>query len=336
MRVPDFDPKRVSPSRIGTYADCGEAFRLKYIEGLKSERTGSAALFGKVMHKAREDWVLDRNLDFVELTQKAWKHETTGDPVIGAFLDQYQRLSKKALFTEQQIRLERPEIKNVRMTRDWKQSLIAKQIYALMAEWVGPLNERSHYEFTERDPLPSLYDESLVLADKYSFANKFKPNAYETEFPFEFEWEGFTLNGYIDEICPLIDVDTGKQFGIGVVDAKTYRMPPIHKGKDSRQLIIYSLALKHYANQGVIDVPIDQYPIYQGIDRMRLLEWQWYQLGAAEERRLLSELRMYERGIEAQVFIPASKTCNANFCDFSKHCIFHTHGGGQEVEINVA
>ena len=335
----DFNPKRVSPSRIGTYADCGEAFRLKYVEGVAPERCGSAALFGKVMHKAREEWVLDRKLDLVKLTQQAWKHETQDDPVIAAFLDQYQRLSIKAIAVERQIFHDREAqgrpVKMVRMTKDWKESTIAKAIEALMREWLEPLNKGSKYEFTERDPLPSLYDESLVLARRYSIENQDLPTAYESEFPFEFEWNGYTLNGFIDEICPIIDPRTGIQRGVGVVDAKTYRNAPVHAGKDSRQLIIYSLALKHYYNAGVLDIPIDKYPIYQGIDRMRLLEWKWYQYTDSDEARLLRELQMYSRGIEAEVYIPASKTCNANYCDFAKHCIFYTHEGGHEVDIEI-
>lgn len=330
------DPIRVSPSRIGTYADCGFQFHLKYIEGVKPEKSGSAALFGKVMHAAREVWCLDREQKMVPLTEQAWVDVCKDDPAILGFVREYQGLSKKAIRLEHKIRTERPEIKAVRMTRDWKQSDLAKQIDRLNDKWL-PALENATYRFQERDPLPGLYDESLVLARRYEEANRDLPNAYATEVAFEFEWHGFLLNGYIDEIRPTLDPDTGEQNGVGVVDAKTYRNDPVHTGKDWRQLTFYDLALRHLYYTGGLDVPLDKFPIYQGIDKMRLGEWMWFSLGEAEHRRLLFELKQWDRAVRAQIFLPAAKTCNANYCDFSKQCIHHHSNAATPLEtIRVA
>ena len=40
----EFNARKVSPSRIGTYADCGYAFKLKYLDRVQPEREGTAAL----------------------------------------------------------------------------------------------------------------------------------------------------------------------------------------------------------------------------------------------------------------------------------------------------
>lgn len=325
---------KVSPSRIGTYADCGQQYKFKYIDKISPEREGSAALFGKVMHRARQDWVLDRSLDLIDLTRKAWITETAHDPVVAQFIQAYTDLSGKAIRLEEEIRRRRPELKVVRMSKDWKTSTIAKQIERLIVDWL-PRLERSRFEFKERDPLPSLYDESLVLAWKYGERYRTLPNSYYTELAFDFEWEGFQLNGFIDEIAPLIDRTTGEDVGIGVIDAKTYRVDPDHEFKDWRQGVIYTIALDWLVTNGLIELPGGK-PVWFGVDRMRLLDFKWFQFDDSDIRRLLAELRVYQRGVENEVFLPASKTCKADFCDFKDQCAFFHGNAAKPVELNVA
>lgn len=52
-----FDPRRISPSRVNALVSCGIAFRMKYVEGLPEEVSGSSALFGSVIHLDRKSVV---------------------------------------------------------------------------------------------------------------------------------------------------------------------------------------------------------------------------------------------------------------------------------------
>ena len=328
----EFNARKVSPSRIGTYADCGYAFKLKYLDRVQPEREGTAALFGKVMHHARERWVLDRDKDLIELTRQAWVELTKDDPPSAAFLRQYAALSNRAIRETEMIMRRRPDLRAPRMTKDWKQSKIAREINALLAEWIPKL-EASRYDFGERDPLPGLYDESLTLAWKYADRWKHLPNAFVSELAFDFEWQGFHLVGYIDDISPLVSPE-GEVLGHAIVDAKTYKNEP-HAFKDWRQLVIYKLAYRHLEDNGLL--PFPPHPkLYSCIDRMRMLDRVFYDPDERDERRLLMELETYERAVENHIFIPASKTCKADWCDFAKTCAFHHGSSAQPVELNVA
>lgn len=332
----EFNARKVSPSRIGTYADCGHAFKLKYLDRVQPEREGTAALFGKVMHRARERWVVDRSLDMIQLTREAWIELTKDDPPSAAFLAAYAALSGPAIREEEKIRrawaARGKESKAPRMTKEWKQSEIARRINKLLAEWIPKL-EASRYDFGERDPLPGLYDESLVLAWKYADRWKHLPNAFVAETAFDFEWHGFRLVGYIDDISPLVSPE-GEVLGHGIVDAKTYKNEP-HLFKDWRQLTIYKLAYRHLEANGLLPFPPHE-KLYSCIDRMRLLDRVFYDPDERDERRLLMELETYERAVDNHIFIPASKTCKADWCDFAKACAFHHGNAAQPVELNVA
>lgn len=323
-----FDPTRISPSRIGKYSECGLAFKFHYIDKVPGGQVGSAALFGSVVHKAREDWILDRSKPMIPLMEQAWKTCTADEPTISAFIAEYQAVSRRACRLEEEIRRRRPEIKAVRMTKDWKQSGVAGEIDGMMRRWLPRLNQ-SRYRFQERDPLPNLYDESLLLAWKYSEKWKHLPNALYSEFAFETEWNGFTLNGHIDEIGTVVTAD-GEMLGYTVEDAKTYRNEP-HKFRDSRQLAIYDVAVSDCVSRGILDLD-PSLPVFPVIDLMRLgVKWKFAPVQASEHKRLLSELRMYQRGVKAKVFLPAAKSCRADFCDYAGDCAFH-HGNQSQPE----
>lgn len=326
-----FNVTRVSPSRVGKYAECGLAFKFHYIDKVPAETVGSAALFGSVVHLAREWWVTDRRQDLIKLMERAWLEECKDEPTIRAFLTEYQAISRRACRLEEEIRRARPEIKAVRMTKDWKTSDVARDTNRLLGKWYDRLNNETRYRFSERDPLPALYDESLVLAWKYSERWKHLPNALHSEFAFDFQWEGYTLIGKIDEIGRVLSPD-GEQLGYSVEDAKTYRNEP-HRFRDSRQLAIYDLAVRHLNDAGVLGLDLEQYPIFPVIDLMRLgVKWKFEPVREIEHRRLLSELRQYQRGVEHEVFLPAAKSCRADFCDYAGVCAFHHGNQGQAEE----
>lgn len=332
----EFNARKVSPSRIGTYADCGHAFKLRYIDRVQPERNGTAALFGSVMHRARERWVVNRDLDMIQLTREAWLDITKDEPVVASFLQRYQALSGKAIRQEEAIRRawakRGKESRAPRMTKEWKESEIARQISGLMREWLPKL-ESSKYDFSENDPLPKLYDESLVLAWKYGEKWKHLPNAFVGELAYDFEWHGFQLIGFIDDISPLVTPE-GELLGHAIIDAKTYATDK-HSFKDWRQLQIYTLAYRHLADNGLL--PFEPHEkLYGCVDKMRLLERTFYEFDERTERQLLRELETYERAVENHIFIPASKTCSTKYCDFAGACEYYHGAAGRPVELNVA
>lgn len=332
-----FNPLQVSPSRLNSLVSCGIAFKMRYIDGLPEERSGSAALFGSVMHAALEKWALNRSQDLHQLVLDAWASETEGTSV-NEFLALYRALSTEAIKVEHSIKARRPDIKVVRMTKDWKTSPIAGQINALIAKWLPRLEKESPWRFNDRDPLPSLYDESRVLAKRYEAKWKHLPPAIHTEMAFNEPYEGFTIKGYIDAIETLVHPETGELQGIGILDYKTYRHEP-PEYKDWRQVVMYDVAIRSLVDRGALTLPhdISQVPLYIGIDYVRLLERSWWQAEEADYTRLKRELESYRSIVEAGAFLPAEKGRNPDFCDYPGQCCLRTctAAGGASPRVEV-
>lgn len=323
-----FDPVRISASRVNSYLTCGVAFKRKYIDGEVPTQLGSAALFGNIMHEAAEKWALNREQDFVRLVAQAWLSHCKGTPVV-KFIEQYQSLSVQAMKLEKQIRddwaAQGKESKAPRMTAVWKKSQVAQDIEKLIASWLPKMNEESPWTFTERDPLPSLYDESLIVAKKYGRKYASLPPALHTEFGFTVEWRGFILRGFIDAIEPVGD-------GYGITDYKTYRADP-PPSKDWRQSVMYDIAFRTLCEQGVL--PFDpEAPRWCIFDYMRLLKRRDYIVGQADEDKLYADLAMYNNAVTHGVFLPAHKNTNPDFCDFDD-CCMKTRGDGVGCRGNL-
>lgn len=332
-----FDVRTVSPSRIGTFADCGLQFKFKYIDRVQPERNGAAALFGKVMHEAREKWVVDRSGDLIALTRTAWTNQTSDCAITTAFLREYQGLSGAAIRQEEEIRrawAARGKVsKAPRMTKEWKESQIGKELARMNETWADRL-AKAKYDFNDFNPLPGLFDESLTLAWKYGDKYRHLPNALVAELAFDFEWEGFRLIGFIDDISPLLSPE-GERLGTVLIDAKTYRNTPDHTFKDWRQGAIYTLAARWIRDHGLAAFEMPE-PFFFQVDKMRLLERDHYQFDDRDFDRLLRELQTYTRAVENEIYIPASKTCKADFCDFASQCAFHHGNAAKPLEIRVA
>lgn len=325
-----FDPVRISPSRVNAYLSCGVAFERKYLQKEKPQLLGSAALFGNVMHLALEKWALNREQDLVTLTAQAWMEQTRGTPV-SDFIVAYQSISIECMKAEAEARIafearnKGKESKAPRMTREFKESPAAKKLGRLLAIWIPKLNEGSPWRFSERDPLPNLYDESLIVAKKYSRLWKDElPTALLTEFAFNVEWNGFLLNGYIDAIEPVV-APAGELAGYGVCDYKTYRADP-PGAKDWRQGVIYDIAFEALCRSGALpfDPELDRWVVF---DYVRLLRRHDYRVMQADREVLLRDLQMYRDGVTAGVFLPAQKNQNPDFCDY-EDCCLNSRGAG--------
>lgn len=331
-----FVSDRISPSRVNAYLSCGEAFRMKYVEGLPEEASGSAALFGSVVHEALEHWAPDRSKDLVAFVAQAWMRVTEGTSLTG-FIGAYQRLSVEAMKLERAIRDEWAsqgrESKAPRMTAVWKKSPIAAEIDALVREWLPKIQADSPWRFTERDPLPTLYDESLIVAKRYERKWRHLPAPLYTEFGFDVEWRGFTLHGYIDTIEPVFSGELGEIDAYLVNDYKTYAREPAEQ-KDWRQVVIYDVAVRDLIERGALDLD-PGVPILTCIDYVRLLDRRYWQIGEADHDKLFSELSMYKRGVDAGVFLPASKNQNPDYCSFPSNCCMRTKGDGLGCRIEM-
>ena len=350
-KADEFDPRKLSPSRMNALSKCGVAFDMKYVQGLPEERSGSAALFGNVVHEALEKWAPNREQDLLTLMRQAWLSITEGTAV-NDFLGEYQALSVAAIKQEHAIReawaAKGKVSKAPRMTKDWKDSEVAKSIGKLMGRWSKRLNDESPWRFKESDQLPALYDESLVLSRRYQARWGHLPPALYTEFAFDVEWHGFRLNGYIDSIELLLDRTSGELVGVGVIDYKTYAKPPAQH-KDYRQLVMYLIAVRDLVERGVFSLPTGV-PILVGVDYVRWND-QWvdeqgnpfparryWQMGDEDEARLLRECNAYLSTVEAKAFLPAEKGSNPDFCPFPSSCCLRNcaAAGGEAIPVAVA
>jgi CRISPR/Cas system-associated exonuclease Cas4 (RecB family) len=329
-----FVSNKISPSRVNAYVTCGVAFRMKYVERLPEQRSGSAALFGSVIHEAMEHWTPNREQDLLGLVRNAWLTCTEGT-VVKDFLAEYQSLSVAAIKQEHAIReawaAKGKESKAPRMTKEWKESDVGQAIRKLMPRWERRLNDGSPWLFSEYDPLPALYDESLVLARRIQSRLGSLPNSLYTEFAVDVEWRGFRLTGYVDVVEPLVDFETGELKAIGVLDYKTYKKGPIAELegdaegegaelKDYRQLVLYDVAIRDLVARGALALPLDEVPLLVGVDYLRAQERRFWQMTEADHDRLEAELKMYRSGVEAGVFLPAQKGQNPDFCDYPENC----------------
>jgi hypothetical protein len=355
-----FDPKKVSPSRVNSLTECGVAFRMKYLEQLPEEVVGSAALFGNVFHAAAEKWSLNRSQDLLALMRQAWLDVTKEAPVVSQFLGEYQLISTEVLWAEHEAREKweaEPRNKGKksqapRMTKYFKESDACKKLNRLLGQWIPKLNEGSPWRFNERDPLPALYDESLVLARRYEARWGHLPPSLHTEFAFDVPWRGFRLTGFIDAIDPLVDRETGDLIGVGVIDYKTYRKAPAEH-KDWRQLVMYDVAVGYLREQGVLQLPewVGESDVKVGIDYARWTDaWKdeegepfpprrFWQITAEDHDALESELQSYSATVEQRNFLPAAKSTNPDFCNYGSLCCLRTRssagGCATPVEVNL-
>ena len=332
-----FSFDRISPSRVNSYLSCGHAFKRKYIDHDPPERSGSSALFGRVVHHALEKWAVGRQQNLVTLVAQAWIEQTEGTPIRN-FLGAYQSVSVECARAEQAARVaweaKNPgkESKKPRATKEFKESAAAQSLAALLAHWVPILNEQSPWRFTDSDPLPSLYDESLALAKRYASKWGHMPASLHTEFGFDVEWQGFMLTGYIDCIDPVI-AKGGVLLGYGVTDYKTYRAEP-PGAKDWRQAVIYDIAFRDLCKRGVL--PFDsELPVYVVFDYVRLGERRDYVITDSDRAVLLDDLTMYRNGVSNGVYLPAQKNANPDFCDYGDSCCLRTRGEGTGCRGNL-
>jgi hypothetical protein len=336
--VSTLNPYKVSPSRVNTLLSCGTSFEMRYVDKLPAERSGSAALFGSVVHKALEDWGTDRSQRLLPLMQNAWEAVTEGT-MVAEFVQAYKRLSIEAIKTKHEITTRRPEIKNVVMTKDWKQSNIAKRISLLLEDYIPRLeaDEATIWQFTENDPLPALYDESLPLARRYEERWKHLPNVLLTEFRADVPWKKWIFDCWIDTIEVVTDKATGQQY-LGILDYKTYRRkPPMLK--DWRQSAMYYVGVLEMFTEGRLPINPEylKLPLLVGVDYVRWADtsdWNYapacpprrfWKFGHEDRVRLERELQRYSNIVERGDFLPAEKNRNADFCDYPSRCCLRTN-----------
>lgn len=340
-----FESRHISPSRFNALLSCGIAFKLKYIDGVREESSGSAAMFGSVVHRALEWWATDRTQDLLPLMRKAWIDVfTKADvPSLVEFIEAYQGLSVKAIRLEHEIRQEwaarGKESKAPRMTKQFKESAVAREIAKLEGKFYLRIQDESPWKFREDGQLAALYDESLVLAKRYEAKYSHLANAIFTEFKFEVPFRGWMLRGYIDVIEPLTNKKTGEDF-IGITDYKIYARESAEQ-KDWRQKVIYAVAVDYLIAQGSLVLPAEyaDLPIYTGVDYVRLGRRDFCQMGPEDFDRLERELQKYGVMIDNEVFLPAEKNRMPDFCPFPSQCCLRScaaaGGSARPVEVEL-
>lgn len=342
----EFDPLMISANRINSYTSCGKAFKREYIDREPVQRSGSAALFGSVIHVALEHWSLDRKGSSLrDHVVTAWATVTKED-VAGEFISAFAALAPELqVATDECVsafesRTGKPS-KAIRMSGEWKRHPMAKKLDLFMQAWNAKLR-RSYWRFSENDPLPSLYAESLSLADKYEARMFNEPNVWATESSFTIPFQGNFLNGYIDSLEPV--VRAGKVRAIGVKDYKTYAREPADQ-KDWRQRVIYWQAVTFMLEHQPEDTGIPQeywhLPVYVGMDYVRWTpDWEvpsvdWFSVCEADLQLLREDIDAYKAGVASGVFLPAQKNQNPDWCNYPGTCCLQCkpNGAGQRVKL---
>ena len=142
-----FDSQLISPSRVNSFLTCGVAFKMHYIDGIKEARSGSAALFGNVIHSALEKWTPDRSQDLVSLIAPAWMENTKSHKKTQDFIKAYQGISVKVMKAERDAKVEwerqnpGKESKAPRMTAIFKKSPAAIELSKLLGKWLPQLDD---------------------------------------------------------------------------------------------------------------------------------------------------------------------------------------------------
>jgi hypothetical protein len=356
----ELDPRNISPTRVDTLSKCGIAFKYQYVDGVPRQAIGSWALFGDVIHNAFEEWRRDGgNLLF--LVETAWTKCTkdeNGKPTAATeFIDEYRGLSRQIIRKLHQIQEQRPELKMPRRSKEFTNSKELKELNRMLAKWIPVLNDQTKWRFGPDDPLPSMFDDSLVLAKRYQHRwETILPKPWVFEFGFNVTWRGYSLNGKIDTVEPLITPD-GELRGILVNDYKTDKQVPVDADeemiagggvsgpgqlKDYRQLVTYDVAVRILLESGQLVLPVDvaavlngTIPIFVGIDYVRHQERRIWRIGEADHDRLYRELEAYRIIVENQAFLPAAKDSNADYCDYGPLCCKRTtkFAGGAAVAV---
>ena len=329
-----FDSSVIHSSSVQSLTQCGIAFEMRYVQGLPEEKSGSAALFGLVMHRALEWWATDRSQSLLLLVEVAWAEMVEGTP-LAAFLGEYAAFSKDAIRLEAKIKkdwaAQSKESKAPRMTKVFKESSVSRAINELLMRY-APAMEGSPWRFHEKDPLPGLYDESLVLAKRYESRYKHLPPVLYAEIKFAVPWRSFTLKGTIDSL-ELLRGPRGEPSALLITDYKSYRHEP-SEHKDYRQMVMYSVAVSIMREELGIDPDL---PLYVGCDYLRLGTRTYWEMGPADFDRLERELIVFRSTCDQKLFLPAEKGRNPDYCPFPSHCCLTSTsaagGRAQTVEV---
>ena len=310
---------------------------------LPREVQGGSALFGTVMHAALEKWSLNRRTRLPSLVANAWLDVSGGTSLLG-FIREYAPIAQETKAVLAEIMERRPEISQPRRTKDFALHDVSMRSHVLFRDWLPKLNEGSGYRFALNEPLPALYDDSLLLAERYEKRMKHLPPSLVTEFAFEIQWQGFWLSGYVDSIEPLVDRDTGEVVGVAVIDYKTGQPRPIMK--HYRQLAFYEIAVSQLVADGFLALPdfCQGLTFYPGVDWVRwdpvdlerrsIEKREFLRFGHLDRKRIRQELEQYARGVEAEVFLPAHSRADAHFCDYGASCcLLSTSLAGGEARV---
>ncbi len=229
------------------------------------------------------------------------------------------------------------------MTKAFKESAVAIATRALIGRFMAVM-ENSAWRFTESDPLPALYDESMTLALRYEERWKHLPPALRTEFKFEVSWRGFILKGTID----CIEQQSGPRgdaIASLVTDYKSYRREPSPL-KDKRQGIIYHIAVAGMIRDGLMPELNPRNPLLVGFDYCRWMpSWEdtgprrYFQFGADDLDWLERDLTNYKAMVDQKLFLPAQKGYDPDWCPYPSRCCLkntrQTGGSCQIVDVRL-
>lgn len=270
------DYRRYSVSKIKTYKDCSEMYKLKYVDKLESYVYSNATLIGTLMHSTLE-YLYGTDDDEVQTPQDAFfkilpqEFNKLGfssvESILGDLLDYYQDINslyERASFNykgHDAIRTGKGEVPKVpEMTGVWKseckrlklqdrQSLID---YTIQTSKNGFENVSITEVFTRALNLANIYntpdcfEEILYLELPISHWDK-STNSLVNAIPFpQCKHEDVYLNGYIDNISKI---RVNGKVVTAVIDYKTSKEAfDSNIVEHNQQLLMYAAAAEQLLN----------------------------------------------------------------------------------------
>ena len=268
--------KRYSVSKIKTYKDCSQMYKLKYVDKLESYKESTSTFVGTLLHAALEylygvedDEVFDARQAFFKVLgpEFAKKGITSAESILAELLDYHQDISNlynrasASYIGSDAIRTGKGGVPKVpEMTSTWKSECKRLNLndrkdridYAIQASKTG----------MESVSITDVFTKSLTLATDYVTPDEFE-EILHLELPLS-EWDkdknvltnpvpfpGCThdnvfLNGYVDNIAK---VRLGNTVGNAIIDYKsskeTFNSSIV---EHNQQLLMYAAGVEHLLN----------------------------------------------------------------------------------------
>jgi len=215
----------LSVSRVKVLDKCELAYDYQYVQRLPAPSEKATKVFGTVVHVGVERWYGEpgsenhRNTDLRGYVAAVWT-EVLPAPVLSA-LQQCIQAENTLAGLAQAILISRPELKNVRQTKDFLSSPEFKHFEEQRDRLLDASDKNKEMSWGKDENAFQAYQKSIFIADtlQQRWQQKARPLLVEGQFSVEFA--GLRIRGRIDQIRRDPDPTTGEIAGTELLDIKT-------------------------------------------------------------------------------------------------------------------